>query len=137
MICPKCHQPVENGTKFCTQCGTSLAGLSVPEPDIVNTPVKSDNSTSSILLIFLVVSVITNVTYFIITHTITYWWDNKILIVVVHLLYVINSASMLLIPFAVKNNVMKIIAFVITIPYVIFLIIRNIMSMVDIFSRLI
>lgn len=111
MNCLKCQTQNEVNANFCKQCGTNLQTNSKPK--------REDEIKDALLIIFIIigfVSVLVNVVVplleanlfeFSIVHMQAYFW-------------ILNSLSMLLIPFAIKNKNLKIIGIIVSVLCVIY-----------------
>lgn len=117
MICPKCHSEIDNGAKFCTHCGSSL------------TQQEGENGCASILIfIWIVIQSLTCIINQIIYAVCDSWYSSSAKYVV-YSLWIISNASMVLVPFGIRNKVLKIIGLVIAIALALFYIYSNIRAM--------
>ena len=121
MNCQHCNAENPNESKFCQVCGGQISN---------STPAGSNSKLSDTFLIINVgVVAFTSLIIFIIQHFATDWYQGGTKYAV-GALWILQNLSTILIPLAIKNNTIKIIAIVITAIYVIYYIYGNINFMI-------
>lgn len=116
MICKRCKREIADGAIFCTQCGANQ----------YEDPKTEDKSSSSVLLfIFIVLEVVLGVFGQLIYFLVDNWWDSswRYLSCTMSIIF---ALSLLLIPLAIKKQSLKIVGFVLMIPWVLYLLYNNI-----------
>lgn len=102
MICPKCHSENADDAKFCTHCGSKFETS------------NAGNLSSTLVSIWVIIFIAIFAINFIFDHVLGYNWSNidTPLKYIRCLIWSISNLSNILIPFAIKNKVLRIISLV-------------------------
>lgn len=119
MICKRCKREIADGAIFCTQCGAN---------QYENSKTEDKSSSSEILLIFIVLEVVFGVFNQLIYGLVDNWWDSSWRYLC-FIMYIILNLSLLLIPLAIKKQSLRIVGFVLIIPWVLYLLYNNISNL--------
>jgi hypothetical protein len=117
MNCQHCNAENPNEAKFCKVCGGQTT---FSNPAVANTKLSD-----TFLIINVGIVAFTSLIIFIIQHFATDWYQGGAKYAV-GALWILQNLSTILIPLAIKNNTMKIIAIVITAIHVIYYVYGNI-----------
>ncbi|MGN0028634.1 MAG: zinc-ribbon domain-containing protein [Marinilabiliaceae bacterium] len=101
MICPKCHSENADDAKFCTHCGRLLETSS------------AGSLSSTLVSIWVIIFIATFAIRFIIERVDSCWYQNDSPYMIFwYLTCLVSNLSNILIPFAIKNKVLRIISLV-------------------------
>lgn len=123
MNCPKCKLENEDGALFCKHCGSKL---------IVETTNGKDYS-SPLLFTYIIVVTIFYIINKLITTFSTDWYSSEggFISILYKCTTTIECLCFIMIPLAIKNRTLKIIALVITVPLILFWLYSNIQWMLS------
>jgi len=101
MICPKCNRENEDGALFCRHCGSSM------NP----TPEKESNTSSILILVWIVAVAILSITSHLYTRFVDDWFEgsSKMLYIGIQ---IIHNIIMILPAFTIKNKSIKIVGII-------------------------
>lgn len=116
MNCSKCPTQNEDNANYCKNCGTNLYAIAEPRSGKVNT----DN----LLLIYILVAVIAAVAEFSIRQVVPNWYDSPVKYLQGSF-WILQNLSFILIPFAIKNQTLKIIGLSISCLIVLYWLYQN------------
>lgn len=102
MICPKCHSENADDAKFCTHCGRNFETS------------ETGNLSSTLVTIWVIIFIADFAIDFIFYHVVDYDWyhNDDYSKYIRYTIWSIRNLSYILIPFAIKNKVLRIIALV-------------------------
>ncbi len=111
MYCPKCQSQNEENAQFCRNCGTNLYAPQVEA--------KSDNTSSTLLFVYIAIMAISVLAQFAIQKFVGYWYEG-VWRYVQGTLWLIQNLTFILIPLSIKNKTLKIIGLVIAAVLIIY-----------------
>ena len=115
MNCPKCNRENEESAIFCRFCGSSM------NPVVL----KESNTSSILLLIWIIVNTIFNIFNYAYTHLVESWYegDAKIVFIAVQSIFVLLN---ILPALAIKNRTYRIIGIIIMSSLIIWWLCQNV-----------
>lgn len=116
MNCSKCPTQNEDNANYCKNCGTHLYAIAEPRSGKVNT--------DSFLLIYIIVAAIAAAAEFAIRHVVPDWYDSPVKYLQ-GAFWIVQNLSFILIPFAIKNQTLKIIGLTISCLLVMYWLYQN------------
>lgn len=141
MYCKNCHREIIDGATFCTYCGTHQNEVIQQEQQPVQqewtqtTQQGQPNTTggfdlsSTLLLAYIIISIMTSLIATIITKNVYGWYDGGWYIIC-QILWIISNLSLILVPLAIKNKTLKIIALVLSVPFILYWVIYHLTEII-------
>ena len=137
MYCKNCNREIPDNAKFCSFCGADQEQLRQQEQMMAQqaaqrTDFSNDNNSnlsSTLLLAYIIITVMISVITTIITKNVNNWYGNGWYIFC-HLLWIISSLSLILVPLAIKNKTFKIIALVLSVPFILYCFIIHLIEII-------
>lgn len=120
MNCPKCNRENEDGAMFCRHCGTSMNPV----------PEKESNTSSILILIWIIAVAILSITTTIYTRVVDNWYEGGTKMAYIAI-QIIHSLIMILPAFAIKNKTIRIIGIILMGALILWWISQNIMWALD------
>lgn len=111
MKCSKCYQEIGNAYT-CPYCGSKII----------------DDNSSKLLLTYIIITAVCTILGGLIGWAFNFFNNYNFWNIIFQLIYIIRNLSIILVPLAIKNMKIRIIALVITIPIVLYWIVFNIIS---------
>ena len=115
MKCPKCNHENEDGAMFCRHCGSSMNPV----------PQKESNTSSIIILIWIVASIVLSLTNHLYGIFIPNWYEGGAMIGKVAII-ILDNSLFILPALTIKNKTIKIIGIILSILYILWWIATNI-----------
>lgn len=127
MTCLKCNTPHDQDAKFCKNCGIKLDYTSFNEE-------KNSKISDILLIIYICVCLLSTIAEIIITYFFLNTYESPLKYVILASIWIFRNLCFILIPFAIKNKILKIVSFIIAAITVLYWVYQSVKYMVTMYN---